>query len=161
MTTRTLLTRSFDELLHHILIKNNILYPAWVPVSLKSSRWLKLKLLHIDSIGKLHHWISTQINIDSKKTLAAFSTFKALLFVARYYTQWFCVAMLSVSLLTLKTIRPSARHTSDFWNFRHADLESLTSSYSYHEFMNTVYLLSTVNGCSYYLISKICISYAQ
>ena len=82
-----------------------------------------------------------------------------------------CVALLlysmvgsvlrSVSLLTLKTIRSSARHTQDFWNFRHVDLESLTSSNSYHVFMNAVYLLSTVNGYSFYLISKICISYAQ
>lgn len=55
----------------------------------------------------------------------------------------------------------SARHIHDFWNFRNAALQSLTSSYSYHVFMNTVYLLSTVNGYSYYLISKICISYAQ
>ena len=79
-----------------------------------------------------------------------------------YYPPWWIfVAMLSVSLLTLTTIHSSGKHPQDFWNFRHADLESLASSYSYHVFMNTVYLLSTVNGYSFYLISKICISYAQ
>ena len=49
----------------------------------------------------------------------------------------FCVEMLSVLALTFMVIHSSARHTKDFWNFRHADLQSLKSSNSYHVFMNT------------------------